>query len=37
MGERARRRILAEHTYDRRAAQVESVLEGSAVPGEVVR
>jgi spore maturation protein CgeB len=37
MGERARRRILAEHTYDRRAAQVESVLEGSAVPGELVR
>jgi spore maturation protein CgeB len=30
IGEAARRRVLAEHTYDRRAAQVESLLEGAA-------
>jgi spore maturation protein CgeB len=37
IGERARRRIMDQHTYDRRAAQVESVLEGIATPaGEVV-
>jgi spore maturation protein CgeB len=28
MGQRARRRIMDQHTYDRRAAQVERVLEG---------
>jgi spore maturation protein CgeB len=28
IGERARRRIMEHHTYDRRAAQVEGVLEG---------
>ncbi|WP_303903952.1 CgeB family protein [Thiohalomonas denitrificans] len=28
MGEAARRRVLAEHTYSRRAEQVESILEG---------
>jgi spore maturation protein CgeB len=28
MGERARRRIMDQHTYAQRAAQVESVLEG---------
>lgn len=28
IGEAARERVLAEHTYDRRAAQVEAVLEG---------
>ena len=31
MGLSARRRILAEHTYDRRAEQVERVLEGAEV------
>ena len=37
MGERARRRIMDQHTYARRAAQVESVLDGViAAPGEVV-
>lgn len=29
IGERARRRIMEHHTYDRRAAQVEGVLEGT--------
>lgn len=33
IGARARRRILAEHTYARRAAQVMSVLEGMSMPG----
>jgi spore maturation protein CgeB len=28
MGQRARRRVMDQHTYDRRAAQVERVLEG---------
>lgn len=37
LGERARRRIMEQHTYARRAAQVEGVLEGIAVPGEVAR
>ena len=36
MGERARRRTMDQHTYARRAAQVESVLEGITA-GEVVR
>jgi spore maturation protein CgeB len=31
IGERARRRVLEHHTYDGRAAEVESVLEGAAV------
>jgi spore maturation protein CgeB len=29
IGEAARRRVLAEHTYDHRAAQVEAILEGN--------
>jgi spore maturation protein CgeB len=34
VGQAGRRRVLAEHTYDRRAAQVESVIEGKmAVAG----
>jgi spore maturation protein CgeB len=38
IGERARRRIMDQHTYATRAAQVEHVLEGiAAAPGEVVR
>ena len=38
IGERARNRILGQHTYARRAAEVERVLEGIApVPGEVTR
>jgi hypothetical protein len=28
MGEAARRRVLAEHTYDHRAVEVEALLEG---------
>jgi spore maturation protein CgeB len=36
MGEAARRRILAEHTYDHRAAQVEALLDAlRAEPGSV--
>ena len=31
IGEAARRRVLAEHTYDRRAAQVEELLAGARV------
>jgi spore maturation protein CgeB len=38
IGERARRRIMDQHTYARRAAQVESVLDGVvAAPREAVR
>jgi spore maturation protein CgeB len=38
IGERARRRIMDQHTYARRAAQVESVLDAiAAVPDEVAR
>jgi spore maturation protein CgeB len=38
IGERARNRILGQHTYARRAAEVERVLEGIVpVPGEVTR
>ena len=38
IGQRARDRVLAEHTYDRRAAEVERVLEGiAAAQGEAVR
>jgi spore maturation protein CgeB len=33
VGEAARRRVLAEHTYAHRAAQVEAVLEGAAPGG----
>jgi spore maturation protein CgeB len=36
IGLRARRRIMDQHTYARRAAQVERVLEGATAPGEVV-
>ncbi len=36
IGLKARRRIMDQHTYARRAAQVESVLEGVTAPGEVV-
>jgi spore maturation protein CgeB len=34
IGEAARRRILAEHTYSRRAAEVEAVLDGGAASSE---
>jgi spore maturation protein CgeB len=38
IGERARRRLMVQHTYARRAAQVERVLDGiAAVPGEVAQ
>jgi spore maturation protein CgeB len=38
IGERARRRVMDQHTYARRAAQVERVLDGLlAVPGEAAR
>jgi spore maturation protein CgeB len=37
IGEAGRRRILAEHTYAHRAAQVESVLDIATVPREMVR
>ena len=38
IGQRARDRVLAEHTYDRRAAEVERVLQGiAAAQGEAVR
>lgn len=32
MGDRARRRVLREHTYAHRAEQVEAVLEGRWTP-----
>lgn len=32
IGEAARERVLAEHTYDRRAEQVEAILEGAPAP-----
>jgi spore maturation protein CgeB len=36
IGEAARRRVLAEHTYERRAVQVESLLEGRDALREAV-
>jgi spore maturation protein CgeB len=35
IGRAARRRVLAEHTYSRRADQVEAILEGREIPVEV--
>lgn len=37
IGDRAYRRVLAEHTYDRRAVQVEGVLAGRVGQGDGVR